>query len=177
MGTKCVGQTVAKFIEHLNTDVGVPWDNMTIVSHSLGSQVAGATGNELGLRLKTLIALDPSYGLAGVNNLKNTSAEHVIVLHTSMALAQYFPTGTADFYVNTGVVQPGCIAMWAPQREQCAHYRSVELFNEALENPKAFLAKETKGEQEDVYFSHDTKVRGVFAFKTRGEKPFSIESS
>ncbi|KAF6212642.1 hypothetical protein GE061_013168 [Apolygus lucorum] len=162
-GAKCVGKTVASFIQHLHDDLSVPWNKLTVVAHSLGTQVAGAAGNILP-SLKKIIALDPAWKLPGLNNFHANSAKNIIVLHTSGILGTPFLAGTADFYANyKNWNQPGCESGNPIMSMRCNHYESVVLFNEALRNPKAFKAKEHyKGRR--VYFSPETKVRGTFTF-------------
>ncbi|KAF6212641.1 hypothetical protein GE061_013167 [Apolygus lucorum] len=171
--TYCVGRTVASFIQHLHDDLSVAWDELTVVAHSLGTQVAGAAGNRLP-SLETIIALDPAWKIPLLNNFRANSAHNVIVLHTSAVLGTPWPAGTADFYVNPASffhlstwVQPGCSQFDPPKIFQCNHYRSVEIFNEAVKCPEKFKAVEGR----NVYFSPDTKVRGTFTFYTK--KTFS----
>uniref|UniRef100_A0A0A9X8C5 Phospholipase A1 2 n=1 Tax=Lygus hesperus TaxID=30085 RepID=A0A0A9X8C5_LYGHE len=175
--TKCVGRAVAKFIDHLHTDLGVPWENMSIVGYSLGTIVGAAAGNALP-SLHTLIALDPAMGF-GI--LGKRSAKQVIVLHTSFTFGRLLPQGTADFYANMGT-QPGCNQSFFNfvVSEHCNHRRSTQLFYESLRNPLAFKSLSVDKKQV-AYFSPYTRAKGVFFFSTtpgideKGRKiPFSF---
>ncbi|KAF6212640.1 hypothetical protein GE061_013166 [Apolygus lucorum] len=168
--TKCIGRTVASFIEHLHDDLSVAWDKLTVVAHSLGTQVAGAAGNRLP-SLKTIIALDPTWRLPLLNNFKADSANNVVVVHTSKSLGTPWPAGTADFYANLfKLYQPGCFHWDLIKIFQCNHFRSVELFIEAVQNPKAFKATQFLWGK-SAYFSPDTKAKGKFYFITNEMNP------
>lgn len=127
---------------------GLKLSNVHVVSHSLGSQLAGVLGRSIikktngRLRLKRITGLDPAFplfypGLIG-GHLSAKDAEMVDVIHTDgWIYGAPISTGTVDFWPNGGkfLSQPGC-----PQRnfrllsdeDLCAHWRSVQFYIESV---------------------------------------------
>ena len=93
-------------------------DNITVVGHSLGGQIAGYAGASTGGKLGTIYGLDPAgpmfthpimYGPS--ERLDSTDAKHVQVIFTTQyMLGASISSGHANFYPNEGVyIQPGCV--------------------------------------------------------------------
>uniref|UniRef100_A0A0A9WBU3 Putative phospholipase A1 magnifin n=1 Tax=Lygus hesperus TaxID=30085 RepID=A0A0A9WBU3_LYGHE len=184
----CVGDYVAKFLKRIHQESHVPWNRITLVAHSLGTQISGDAGNKLGGRkIKKIIALDPAVPLYGVDGITASllgpkSAKQVIVLHTSQG---QYNMGTADFYANTAT-QPGCekysVYTQFTEAFTCSHTRSFKYFIESVLNPHAFPArkcasydklKEGKcARRYSTYFGPETGVTGTYFFKTLSKKPY-----
>uniref|UniRef100_A0A0A9Z9A4 Pancreatic lipase-related protein 2 n=1 Tax=Lygus hesperus TaxID=30085 RepID=A0A0A9Z9A4_LYGHE len=184
----CVGDLVAKFLKRIHQESHVPWNRITLVAHSLGTQISGDAGNKLGGRkIKKIIALDPAVPLYGVDGITASllgpkSAKQVIVLHTSQG---QYNMGTADFYANTAT-QPGCekysVYTQFTEAFTCSHTRSFKYFIESVLNPHAFPArkcasydkvKDGKCENKNsTYFGPDTEVIGTYHFTTKPDKPY-----
>ncbi|XP_062554733.1 phospholipase A1-like [Armigeres subalbatus] len=137
-----VGRMVGKMLWSLKTSKGLTLEDVYVVGHSLGAHVAGISGKTVGSgRLSTIVALDPAWPLISFwdknSRVDKDDAQYVEVIHTNGGLLGYLePIGTADFYPNGGVVQPGCGFNFAGI---CAHSRSWELFVESLEEPEEYL--------------------------------------
>jgi hypothetical protein len=127
---------------------GLILPNVHVVSHSLGSQLAGVLGRSIirktdgKVRLKRITALDAAFPLFYPailgQHLSANDAEMVDVIHTDgWIYGTPVSTGTADFWPNGGnlLSQPGC-----PQRnfqllsdgDLCAHWRSLDFYIESV---------------------------------------------
>ena len=115
--TKAVGAYIGQFISFL-TSIGVSLDDITVVGHSLGGQIAGYAGASTGGKLGKIFALDPAgpmfthpimYGPS--DRLDPTDAKYVQVIFTTQALlGALVASGHENFYPNGGMyIQPGCI--------------------------------------------------------------------
>uniref|UniRef100_A0A0A9XPT0 Lipase domain-containing protein n=1 Tax=Lygus hesperus TaxID=30085 RepID=A0A0A9XPT0_LYGHE len=185
----CVGDLLAQFLKRIHQESHIDWDRITLVAHSLGSQLSGDAGNKVGGKLGKIIALDPATPFYGYSKLTKSllnpkSAKHVIVLHT--ARLQY-SMGTADFYANSEE-QPGCERhLESPNPSlfefwKCIHSRSFQYYIESVLNPHAFPArkcasydkvKDGKCENKNsTYFGPDTEVIGFYYFKTKPKEPY-----
>lgn len=108
------GIIIADFLLDLNDSFSIPLENIQIIGHSLGGQVAGSIGKQLLAEKQTSVskitALDPAGPLfTDLNRLTENDADVVEVIHTNSLLGYFGKTGTADFYPNGGLlVQPGC---------------------------------------------------------------------
>lgn len=115
--TRVVGAEVARLIQHLKV-AGVPLDNVHVIGHSLGAQVAGYAGARTpGLgRITGLDPAQPNYeGFDKAVHLDKTDADFVDIIHTDAVpydtVGGYgiiHPVGHIDFYPNGGHHQPGC---------------------------------------------------------------------
>lgn len=134
--TRAVGKYTANFIDYLVTR-GLKLDKLHLIGHSLGSHMAGFTGQYVKsgkvARITgdyvcfvlflfyfhfncfelQMIALDPAKpffkNATPTSRLDKTNAEFVDVIHTACSsFGLEQPIGHADFYPNGGVHQPGC---------------------------------------------------------------------
>uniref|UniRef100_A0A0A9YZE1 Pancreatic lipase-related protein 2 n=1 Tax=Lygus hesperus TaxID=30085 RepID=A0A0A9YZE1_LYGHE len=179
----CVGDLLAQFLKRIHQESHIDWDRITLVAHSLGSQLSGDAGNKVGGKLGKIIALDPATPLYyKTSHLHPKSAKKVVVLHTTPG---QFNMGTADFYANAKT-QPGCEkyskVTQLTKALSCSHNRSYEYFIEAVLNRHAFPARKCASyakykegmceKSNSTYFGPDTKVFGTYFFKTKSEKPY-----
>ncbi|CAH0555109.1 unnamed protein product [Brassicogethes aeneus] len=186
---KPVGKYIAEFL----IKSGIQREQVHIIGHSLGSQLASFIGKFYtkltGEKLGRITGLDPAgpkfeHPLLPENlHLSQKDAEFVDVIHTDIEWFGYtMPIGHIDFYPNNGGHQPGC-----PTREiddNCSHARSTLYFAESIS--KSIVATECTIEAEDtiniktieggkqVIFGQKTnkKARGSYVFSTNSEKLF-----
>nr|P53357.1 RecName: Full=Phospholipase A1 2; Short=PLA1 2; AltName: Full=Allergen Dol m 1; AltName: Allergen=Dol m 1 [Dolichovespula maculata]prf//2016348B phospholipase [Dolichovespula maculata] len=135
--TRAVGKYIADFSKILIQKYKVLLENIRLIGHSLGAQIAGFAGKEfqrfkLG-KYPEIIGLDP----AGPSFKKKdcpericeTDAHYVQILHTSSNLGTERTLGTVDFYINDGSNQPGCTYIIG---ETCSHTRAVKYLTECI---------------------------------------------
>lgn len=112
--SKSVANIISKFILQISN---VNLQNVTLIGHSLGGQVAGFVGKEIfaatNKKIGKIIALDPAGPLftfkTQKNRLSSDDATVVEVIHTDRILGYYQNAGDVDFYINPSRnVQPGC---------------------------------------------------------------------
>lgn len=98
---------------------GVSPNNIHVIGHSLGGQVAGIAGQEIfsqtGKKVRRITGLDPAapsfVGEPASNRLSPDDAKIVTVIHTDGGVFGYLSVcGTIDFFPNGGKPpQPGCL--------------------------------------------------------------------
>uniref|UniRef100_W8B6W0 Pancreatic lipase-related protein 2 n=1 Tax=Ceratitis capitata TaxID=7213 RepID=W8B6W0_CERCA len=132
----CVAQLVERILEMGTTDIHV-------IGFSLGAQLANYVARNLGsFMLPRITGLDPAMPLfitAGVNDkLDPSDAVFVDVIHTNAFVqGKIERCGHADFYMNGGVMQPGCNKP-GTNPFGCSHQRAVEYFQESIRSRKGF---------------------------------------
>lgn len=114
-GTRGVGSIVAGVI--ISSEA--PFENIHIIGHSLGAQVAGFIGRTMkgssGQLIDRITGLDPARPLfediPTETSLSKTDAVMVDIIHTDGGkLGIISAAGTVDFYPNGGIApQPGCL--------------------------------------------------------------------
>ena len=130
-----VGNLVAKFIEELMSEYDLSPIRFRLIGHGMGAHIAGAAGKFLGGKVAVIIGLDPSGPLFTVSDtdsrLDPSDARFVAVIHTnSELLGMHSSLGHADYYVNSGVRQPGC----GPDVfGHCSHDRAYFYYAQTIE--------------------------------------------
>lgn len=93
---------------------------MECLGFSVGAHIAGFIGKQLqiengGIQVARISALDPARPMfehpevAEMSRLAPLDAQHVDVYHSNILVYGFTaPIGTIDFYINGGLVQPGC---------------------------------------------------------------------
>lgn len=105
----CVAQLVERILEYGSNDIHV-------IGFSLGAQLSNYIARNLGsFLLPRITGLDPAMPLfitAPANDkLDPTDAAYVDVIHTNaLVQGKLERCGHADFYMNGGIIQPGCSA-------------------------------------------------------------------
>ncbi|XP_067624824.1 lipase member H [Eurosta solidaginis] len=138
--TKHVGACVAQLVERI-LEMGS--SDMHVIGFSLGAQLANYIARNLGsFQLPRITGLDPAMPLfitAGVNDkLDPSDATFVDVMHTNAFVqGKIERCGHADFYMNGGIMQPGC-NKGGSNPFACSHQRSVEYFQESIRSRKGF---------------------------------------
>ncbi|KAJ1522219.1 hypothetical protein ONE63_002527 [Megalurothrips usitatus] len=136
--SKVVGDAVQDIV-----NAGLPQDNLWLVGHSLGGQMAGLVSRQLDFQPTRISALDPAlpgYNVPGFPNLTRDDAVFVDVIHTDAGVFGYNEAcGDIDVWPNSGSpLQPGC-----PELTDvlfCSHHRSWKFFAESVLNATAFPA-------------------------------------
>lgn len=115
---RLVGAMIARMITYLEQKAELNVDDIHIISHSLGSHVAGYAGNRLLGRLARITAIDPMDlyfgGTDPLVRLDTTDAKFVEVIHSNNDAANNLGLGIpeaighVDIYPNGGKKQPGC---------------------------------------------------------------------
>ncbi|KNC24335.1 hypothetical protein FF38_04620 [Lucilia cuprina] len=142
---KPVGIVVAKFIDFLHQESGIPFANIHVIGFSMGAHIAGISGKFVQTgRLPVIYGLDPALPLFRYENVNERldlrDAEYVEVLHTSVGSYGYdHPLGHVDFYINYGYNQPGCFF------NECSHFRAFQVFAQTLRN-ELLMGSECLGE-------------------------------
>ncbi|KAL6436730.1 hypothetical protein ACFW04_004868 [Cataglyphis niger] len=127
---------------------GLDSEKLHIVSHSLGSQVAGYIGRSVSFQIPRITGLDPAGPFFNYlePRLTFTDARFVDIIHTDVrfyGIAKI--TGTVDFFPNGGLrVQPGCPLNTTINTKQdfCSHHRSWRFYAESLTDESAFQGVE-----------------------------------
>nr|ABC48945.1 yolk protein 3 [Glossina morsitans morsitans] len=130
------GTKVAEFTHKLHEKVGIDYDDIYLIGHSLGAQIAGAAGKRLQPhRYNTIFALDPAgpkFRRRTINfRIDPTDANYVETIQTSR-LGFVDPTGNATFYPNFGLSQKNCL------QPACSHTRSYKFFAESIISTAGF---------------------------------------
>ncbi|XP_055844459.1 pancreatic lipase-related protein 2-like [Episyrphus balteatus] len=124
-------------------------DDLHVIGHSLGAHVSGiASRNVIAGKVHTIIGLDPAgplyedYSSSIDECLTKDDARYVEVIHTNGGRLGYLkPIGNADFYVDGGEYQPGCLlkSSWI-----CSHLRAFWYYSDAI-GENRFTSKKCTG--------------------------------
>uniref|UniRef100_A0A0A1XTJ9 Pancreatic lipase-related protein 2 n=1 Tax=Zeugodacus cucurbitae TaxID=28588 RepID=A0A0A1XTJ9_ZEUCU len=138
--TKHVGACVAQLVERI-LEMGTT--DMHVIGFSLGAQLANYVARNLGsFQLPRITGLDPAMPLfitSGINDkLDPSDAVFVDVIHTNAFVqGKIERCGHADFYMNGGILQPGCNKAGS-NPFACSHQRAVDYFSESIRSRKGF---------------------------------------
>lgn len=182
-----IAMNVGQALEGL-VKIGMNSENLSIVGHSMGAQLASFIGKHIKFTIPRITALDPAMPLfydGNTEHITSKSARQVVVIHTDGGnLGALADTGSIDFYANGGIrPQPGCGAKGA-FLYLCHHQRSVYLYAESLSNEQAFPALQCQTNNDFIqdkckgnkvaYFGYAKipQISGRFYFTTNGQSPF-----
>lgn len=189
---KPLGEVIARFLYKS----GIPAEQIHLIGHSLGAQLAAFIGKSYEKKYKERIGritgLDPAGPMWSNENMKKEDklceldANFVDVIHTDIQLYGYtHPCGHVDYYPNGGTDQPGC-----PGDEEdtanCDHRRSTFFFVESIntqviaeeiifeENEDFNIEIRPKENPKRVVFGEHVNLqdRGVYGLETNSTKPF-----
>ncbi|RZC34100.1 uncharacterized protein BDFB_009704, partial [Asbolus verrucosus] len=137
--TRHVGKCTSQLVERIR-ELGA--EDIHLLGFSLGGQLTNFVANALlPYKVSRITGLDPAgpgFLTAGSENkLDKSDAHFVDVLHTnSFVQGIVEESGHVDFYLNGGVIQPGC---WAENRFfACNHHRAPLYFAESINTQKGF---------------------------------------
>ncbi|EDW03519.1 phospholipase A1 [Drosophila grimshawi] len=179
------GAQLAQFTRELNRNFGASYDDMYVIGHSLGAQIAGSAGKFLKPdQYNTIFALDP----AGPSfrdrspqfRIDASDARYVESMHTSGNFGFLKPTGRATFYPNYGLYQRSCLYLG------CSHIRAYQMFAESINTPQGFWG--TPCERTEKKWKCDESQRqaykmggepsipkaGIYYVKTSSSEPFAL---
>lgn len=154
-----VGRHLGNFIKWLTT-LGVTYDKVHVVGHSLGAHVAGNAGRATEGKIKRITGLDPAGPLFDNSSyrLVKTDARYVEAIHTNTACLGYKDVcGHADFFPNGGAVMPNCFISF------CSHSKSYYYMAETINN-------------NSVYGMSCSSIHDVYSNNCRGE-PYLMGNS
>ena len=149
----------------------------------VSAHVAGISGEHLNGDLGKIVGIDPAGPLfdSDVPNgrLSSSSAKYSECIHSGYPYGILKPICQTDFYVNKGFDQPNCGTIF---EDLCSHARGVEIYSEALENPKAFFGyrcenldqtlNENCSDTNGAFINGESKSVGIFHVKTNDQSPF-----
>ncbi|XP_065091173.1 pancreatic triacylglycerol lipase-like [Ochlerotatus camptorhynchus] len=191
--TYTVGQYLAQFITFL-TGNGFSLNDVTLVGHSMGAQIAGHTGYNLGGQISAIYGLDPAsplfkmpFDVGPTKRLDKSNAKYVQMIITSRCFwGVCVGDGHENFYPNGGAVpQPNCVLPLFSNAEAaapiiCSHAHATTLFREALNPSNVFKGKTCltcifglfgKTSKMGIYSS---RVGGDFYLLTSPFPPFTL---
>jgi pancreatic triacylglycerol lipase len=188
--TTQAGVVIAEFCDFLATEVGIDYDTISLVGHSLGAYVSGMAGkNTRHGKIHTIHGLDPAgpcFSMDRPNErLDSDDARYVENIVTNGGKYGFYePIGTATFYPNWGSSQPGC-----RDGISCSHARAYELFAESLYPNSSFKSVQCKDFSEILNATCTTsgpditmggepsnwgQAKGVYFLRTNSAPPFSM---
>ncbi|XP_004521939.1 phospholipase A1 2 [Ceratitis capitata] len=181
------GAQVARFTQHLQRTVNANFDDIYLIGHSLGAQIAGAAGKLIKpARYNTIFALDPAgpkFRHRSVEfRIDPSDAKYVESIQTSGNLGFLEPTGNATFYPNYGLYQGRCYYVG------CSHIRAYKMFAESIVSDVGFLGQRCERREPEWECNRDMAPSdsyrmggepaqqkiGIFYVKTRTDAPFAL---
>ncbi|VEN59848.1 unnamed protein product [Callosobruchus maculatus] len=130
------GHLMSKFLLKLKKTLNLALEKTQLVGEGIGAHVAGEVGKKLNGEIFGIIGLDPTYPAGKeISKLGKTDAKRVEVIHTEGSAGYPSSMGTLDFFVNGGIVQPGCdkFNLKPEQQKACSHSRSWLYYKESLQ--------------------------------------------
>ncbi|XP_063822682.1 lipase member I-like [Ostrinia nubilalis] len=112
----------------------LPFGNLHLIGFGLGAHICGMAARPFGGEVARITGLDPSGSGWGTNSprLSKSDAIYVEVIHTDGSGLSPIGIGTAlgdaDFFVNGGGNQPGCLT------HRCSHNRGYEIMAASMDN-------------------------------------------
>ncbi|XP_063708701.1 lipase member H-like [Culicoides brevitarsis] len=190
-----IGPFIAEFIEFLLKTFKnqMKISDIYLIGHSLGAHLAGIVGKNMKSgKIPVIYGLDPAGPLFSIHDpdkrLDKNDAEYVEVIHTDGGMQGFSePLGTADFYPNWGVKQPGC---GAEINSACNHVTAAYYWGESLITEKGFWGHLCDS-YENIWKKNCTfnggkkvkmggepgnkgKAKGIYYVKTANQKPFAL---
>ncbi|XP_030377233.1 phospholipase A1 2 [Scaptodrosophila lebanonensis] len=179
------GAQLAQFTRELHRRFDAKYDDMYVIGHSLGAQIAGAAGKRLKPeQYNTIFALDPAgpkFRQKGAEfRIDPTDAKYVESMHTSGNFGFLRPTGHATFYPNYGLYQRNCYYLG------CSHIRSYQMFVESINSPAGFWGTpctrhdrkwqcdETQRQSYQMGGEPAVHKSGIYYVKTASNDPFAL---
>lgn len=181
------GAQVARFTQHLQHTVNANYDDMYLIGHSLGAQIAGAAGKLIQpARYNTIFALDPAgpkfRHRSAEFRVDPTDAKYVESIQTSGNLGFLEPTGNATFYPNYGLYQGRCYYVG------CSHIRAYKMFAESITTDVGFWGTRCERREPEWQCNEEMtpvdlyrmggepaqQKSGIFYVKTRTDTPFAL---
>ncbi|XP_017859308.1 PREDICTED: phospholipase A1 [Drosophila arizonae] len=180
-----MGAQLVQFTRELHRQLHARYDDIYLIGHSLGAQIAGAAGKYLKPeQYNTIFALDPAgpkfRHRSAQFRIDASDAKYVESIHTSGNFGFLKPTGSATFYPNYGLYQRNCFYLG------CSHIRAYQMFAESINSPSGFWGTPCKREgrkwqcdqrqRQTQRMGGEPSVpkRGIFYVKTSSGEPFAL---
>jgi pancreatic triacylglycerol lipase len=187
-----VGPVIAQFCDFLAVSVGVNYEHIYLIGHSLGAHASGVAGKTTSRgRIHTIFGLDPAGPLFHMDRPREridaSDARYVENIITNGGTLGFFePIGVSSFYPNWGNSQPGC---GLDLSGACAHGRAYEYFAESLSSASGFMSTQCINHAEIVNRrctssgprvqmggepSNWGRASGIYWVQTNSATPFSL---
>ncbi|XP_050320167.1 phospholipase A1 [Bactrocera neohumeralis] len=180
-----LGRLLADFVGFLHLRTGLNYNDVYLIGHSLGAQIAGSAGKQAHpYRFNTIYALDPAgpkfRDVSDEFRVDPSDAEYVESIQTSSSLGFEEPVGHATFYPNYGRDQKKCYFYG------CSHRRAYHYFAESITSKLGFWGTLCRRQSDDVWIFSETGVefrmggepstpkRGTFYVKTAAKPPYAL---
>lgn len=180
-----LGRLLVDLVSFLQLRTGLNYNDVYLIGHSLGAQIAGSAGKQAHpYRFNTIYALDPAgpkfRDVSDEFRVDPSDAEYVESIQTSSSLGFEEPVGHATFYPNYGRDQKKCYFYG------CSHRRAYHYFAESITSKLGFWGTLCRRESDDVWIFSQTGVefrmggepsapkRGTFYVKTADKPPYAL---
>jgi len=180
-----MGALLADLVRYLHQEADMHYDDVYVIGHSLGAQIAGSAGKQIKPhRFNTIYALDPAgpqfREKSDEYRIDASDASYVESIQTSVSFGFEQPVGHATFYPNYGKNQKKCYVYG------CSHKRSHDYFIETLTSPAGFWGSRCERYENGtwVLLMSDGEFRmggepsipknGTFYVKTYSEPPYAM---
>ncbi|ALC40141.1 CG4267 [Drosophila busckii] len=180
-----LGTLLAEFVNHLHMRANLQYDDVYLIGHSLGAQIAGSAGKQIRpYRFNTIYALDPAgpkfREQSDEYRIDASDARYVESIQTSTGLGFEQPVGHATFYPNFGRDQKKCY-MYG-----CSHKRAHDYFAETINSTRGFwgIRCERMSKHNWILLDNDGEFRmggepsnpknGTFYVKTYDKPPYAM---
>ncbi|CAD6999721.1 unnamed protein product [Ceratitis capitata] len=136
-----LGRLLVDFTNFLHLRTGLNYNDVYLIGHSLGAQIAGSAGKQaFPHRFNTIYALDP----AGPKFRDLSDEYRVDPLMPTISLGFEEPVGHATFYPNYGRDQKKCYFYG------CSHRRAYHYFAESITSKLGFWGTLCRRQADDV---------------------------
>ncbi|XP_055911895.1 phospholipase A1-like [Eupeodes corollae] len=138
---KSVGLLLGKFVDFLHRETKTSFKKIYLIGFSMGAHIVGIAGKSIKRgRIPVIFGLDPALPMFSFENTKERltkdDANYVEIIHTNAGGYGFEePIGHADFYVNYGNFQPGCLLA------ECHHFRAFKVFGESISSKVGFWGR------------------------------------
>jgi len=180
-----MGALLADLVRYLHQEADMHYDDVYVIGHSLGAQIAGSAGKQIKPhRFNTIYALDPAgpqfREKSDEYRIDASDASYVESIQTSVSFGFEKPVGHATFYPNYGKNQKKCYVYG------CSHKRSHDYFIETLTSPAGFWGSRCERYENGtwVLLMSDGEFRmggepsipknGTFYVKTYSKPPYAM---
>ncbi|XP_016979897.1 phospholipase A1 [Drosophila rhopaloa] len=176
LNTEVIGASLAKALLQLNRTYVT--NQLHLVGHSLGAQIAGSAGRNYrqmsgGLALRRITGLDPAnpcfYDGNDLEGLRSGDARFVDIIHSNPGmLGSPKRAGDADFFVQGRIpFKAGCEGLTSIS---CSHQRAVDYWTETVypTNANDFLGRQCDRYSELLlgHYCRDTRTVMGYAAKS-----------
>ncbi|XKL67964.1 hypothetical protein PGB90_003455 [Kerria lacca] len=120
--TRIVGAEIARFLMYLIQENGLNSLRLHLIGHSLGAHISAYAAKTINLKIGQITGLDPAQpGFEGTPEevrISKNDASLVDIIHTHgkpfipfLGFGMFSPAGHIDYYMNGGLIQPGCYVL------------------------------------------------------------------